>query len=144
MHRGLIKAAVALACCGAVAARAQPASSPAASAAGASPAWKQIFENGQVVYYVAAGEVRATGQSNLSTLLEYKVPQVMGGAQVWSIVTHMQVRCDQGQMVTTDNTLYALKMGAGPAIESQPANDTWHAPQAGSIGGLVWSAACGK
>jgi hypothetical protein len=145
MYRSLIEALVVLAACaGAASARAQQASPPAALAAAPAPAWKQIYENGTLVYYIDVEGFQKTGQSSLSSLLEYKVPQVMGGAQVWSIVTHMKLSCDQDQMVTVDNTLYALKMGAGPVIESQLSSDTWHAPQPGSIGGLVWSAACGK
>lgn len=143
MNRSLIKAAVVLSACIGMSAHAQPAATPAA-AAGPGAAWKQIFENGQLVYYIDTGGFQKTGQSSLSSLLEYKVPQVMGGSQVWSIVTHMKLSCDQDQMLTIDNTLYALKMGAGPVVESQTADDSWHAPQPGSIGGLVWNAACGK
>ena len=142
MHRGLIKASVVLTACVAVTAHAQPAPPPAAPAGAA--AWKQIYENGQLVYYIDAEGFQKTGRSALSSLLEYKVPQVIGGAQVWSIVTHMQLSCDQDRMVTIDNTFYALKMGAGPVVESQPSGDGWHAPQPGSLGGLVWNAACGK
>jgi len=116
----------------------------AAPAASATPAWRKVFENGQVVYYVGAGDLPKSGDGQIETLLEYKVPQVIGGAQVWSIVSHMRLRCDAQQMVTTDNTLYARPMGGGPVVETQPANDSWHQPQQGSLGGLVWRVACGK
>lgn len=117
----------------------------AAPAASAGAAWKQLYEDGQTIYYVdAAARSQAGGPANVTSMLEYKVPQVIGGAQVWSIVTHMQLNCDQNRMLTTDNTLYAAKMGAGPVVESQPANDSWHTPQPGTLGGLVWSAVCTK
>jgi hypothetical protein len=115
-----------------------------AQAPAAAPAWKQIYDDSQTTYYVDAGTLPKAGASNVTTLLEFKIPQVIGGAQVWSIVTRMKVECGQNQMVTSDNTLYASKMGGGPAVESQPANDTWHAPLPGTLGGLVWGAACPK
>lgn len=148
MHRDLIKAVALGLLWAAPAVRAQSVAAAAAAPVGAAsasaaPAWKQVYENGQVVYYVDAGGLPKSGDEKVASLLEYKVPQVIGGAQVWSIVSHMRLRCDAQQMVTTDNTLYARKMGGGPAIESQPANDSWHAPQPDSLGGLVWREACG-
>jgi hypothetical protein len=113
-------------------------------AAAAAPAWKQLYDDSQTTYYVDADTLPKGGPSDVTTMLEYKIPQVIGDAQVWSIVTHMKVNCGGNQMLTTDNTLYASKMGAGPAVQSQPANDNWHAPQPGTLGGLVWDAACPK
>ncbi|HWF76946.1 MAG TPA: surface-adhesin E family protein [Caulobacteraceae bacterium] len=111
---------------------------------GTAPAWKQLYDDSQTSYYVDADTLPKSGPSDVTTMLEYKIPQVIGGAQVWSIVTHMRVNCDGNQMVTRDNTLYASKMGAGPVVQSQPANDNWHAPLPGTLGGLVWGAACPK
>jgi len=126
-------------------ARAQPtAASPSPSPASAAPAWKQIYESGQTIYYVGATNLPPTGRSDTQTLMEFKVPQVVDGSQVWSIVSHMKLSCDQERMITVDNTLYALPMGAGPVVQLQPANDTWHQPEPGSLGELVWSTACGK
>jgi hypothetical protein len=142
MYRNLFGAA-ALIVALAPAARGQTAS-PAAAPAGTAPTWKQIYENSQTVYYVDVSAVHATGVSNVASLQAYKIAQVVGGAQVWSIVSHMQLRCDAGEMLTVDNTLYAAKMGSGPVVEAQPAGDAWHKPQAGSLGGLIWSAACGQ
>lgn len=117
---------------------------PLARAQTSPPAWKQIYENGQVAYYVDSASLRTSGEFSVTSLLEYKIPQVVNGSQVWSMVTHMKLNCGQDQMVTTDNTFYALKMGAGPVVQSQPANDTWHPPQPDSLGGLIWATACGK
>jgi len=110
----------------------------------AAPAWKQIYEDNQTVFYVDAAGLPTAGDASVTALLEYKVPQVIGGSQVWSILSHMKVSCGQNRMVTADNTLYALKMASGPAVQSQPSNDTWHAPQPNTLGGLVWGAACAK
>ena len=148
----MVKARVAvllagLLCVAAPRAPAQPISAsppPSPAAAGAAPAWKPIYENSQTIYYVGAADVPQTGQSDVETLMEFRIPQVVDGDQVWSIVSHMKLSCDQQRMITLDNTLYALRMGAGPVVESQPANDQWHQPEAGTLGALVWSAACGK
>jgi hypothetical protein len=136
-RRGYVLAA-ALLLCAAPQARAQ------APAAGAAPGWKQLYEDGQTVFYVDPSNLPAAGPANVTALLEYKVPEVINGSQVWSILTHMQVHCGENRMVTIDNTLYALKMGAGPVVQSQPSNDSWHAPQPGTLGSLVWGAACTK
>jgi len=117
---------------------------PSAPAANAAPGWRQIYADSQTIYYVGAADVAPTGQSDIETLLEFTVPQVVNGAQVWSIVSHMKLSCDQRRMFTVDNTLYALRMGAGPVVQLQPANDAWHQPQPGSLGELIWSTACGR
>jgi hypothetical protein len=135
IRRGWISAAALLLCAAPVAHAQAPA---------AAPTWKQLYEDSQTTYYVDAGTLPKAGPASVATLLQYKIPQVIGGAQVWSIVTRMKVNCDQNQMITIDNTLYAAKRGAGPVVESQPANDSWHAPLPGTLGGLVWSAACPK
>lgn len=123
---------------------AAPSASPAPQSAGAAPAWKQLYDDNQTAFYVDPTGLPKTGAADVTSLLQYKVAQVIGGNQVWSIVTHMKVKCDENQVLTTDNTLYALKMGTGPVVEAQPANDSWHTPIAGSLGGLVWKAACAK
>ena len=120
------------------------AQTPGAPAPSPAPAWRKIYENSQETYYVDAGARQPSGKFNLTSLIAYKIPQVVNGAQVWSVIARMQLSCDQKQMVTTENTLYALKMGAGPVVESQPVNDSWHQPQPDSLGGLIWSTACGK
>jgi len=119
-----------------------PAASP--SAGGGGSAWKQIYEDSQTVYYIGAASPPQTGRSEVQTLQEFKIPQVVNGAQVWSIVSRMQLSCDQRQMITVDDTLYALRMGAGPVVQLRAANDGWHQPEPGTLGGLVWSTACGK
>jgi len=129
-------------------ARAEPTASPpsssAAGAASGSVSWKQIYEDGQTVYYVRANGLAQTGESDTQSLLEFKVPQVVGGVQVWSMVSRMKLNCEQNQVITIDNTSYALQMGTGTVIQSQAANDTWHQPEPGSLGGLIWSNACAK
>jgi hypothetical protein len=128
-------------------ARAEPAASPpspSSTAATASRAWKQIYEDNQTVYYVSATGLAQTGESDTESLLEFKVPQVVGGVQVWSMVSRMKLNCDQNEVVTVDNTSYARPMGTGTVIQSQSANDAWHHPEAGSLGGLIWSTACAK
>lgn len=140
LPRGWIAAAALL--CFAPIVHAQGASPARAAAAPAG--WKQLYEDGQTIYYVDAAAQPKAGASAVTSLLEYKVPQVIGGAQVWSILTHMQVNCDEHRMITSDNTLYASKMGTGPAVETQTANDTWHTPQPGTLGSLVWTALCAK
>ncbi|HXQ17359.1 MAG TPA: surface-adhesin E family protein [Caulobacteraceae bacterium] len=122
-------------------------SSPSLSAAGTpsqTTTWKQIYEDNQTVYYVRAADVVQTGESNAESLLEFKIPQVVGGAQAWSVVSHMKLNCDQKQVVTIGNTFYALRMGTGAVIQSQDVNDNWHQPEPGSLGELIWSTACGK
>ena len=128
--------------CAAPLAHAQPASPAPATAPSA--AWKQLYDDSQTTYYVDTDTLPKGASATVTTMLEYKIPQVIGGAQVWSIVTHLKVNCAGNQMVTTDNTLYASKMGSGPVVQSQPANDNWHAPLPGTLGGLVWGAACPK
>jgi hypothetical protein len=128
---------------------AQPVASPSSASSSAitpsrTPAWKQIFENNQTVYYVSAADVVQTGESNAESLMEFKIPQVVGSAQVWSVVSHMKLNCDQKQVVTIDNTFYARRMGTGTVIQSQNVNDNWHQPEPGSLGELIWSTACGK
>ena len=106
--------------------------------------WKQIYQNSQATYYVGATNLPQSGESETQTLLDFRIPQVVGGAQVWSVVSRMKLKCGQQQVVTVDNTLYALQMGAGKAIQSQDANDSWHEPESGSLGELIFSTACGK
>jgi hypothetical protein len=145
------RAAVVLACLLCVAApavRAQaiasPPPSPGHAAASQAPGWRQIYEDGQTIYYISAATAPTSGQFDVEALLNFKVPQVIGGIQVWSVVSHMKSNCDQQRMMTIDNTYYALRMGAGPVVQLQPAGDTWHQPEPGSLGELVWSVACAK
>jgi len=140
MLRSLICAAALLLC--PALAHGQPSS--ASAAASPTTPWKLIYENSQVTYYIDARAVQASGVSDVASLLEYKIPQVVGGAQVWSIVSHMQLNCGAQLLVTTDNTLYALKMGTGPVVAAQAANDSWHRPQPGSLGDVIWNRACPK
>ena len=124
--------------------RAQPAA-PAPQTAGqaAAPTWKQIFQNSQTVFYVEARAQGApSGDLDLRTLLDFKVPQVLGGSQVWSIVAHLKVSCGRKQMTTVDNTLYALRMGAGPVVAAQRANDAFHTPSPGSLCEAILREAC--
>ena len=93
---------------------------------------------------MGATNLLQTGEADTQTLLDFRIPQVVGGAQVWSVVSRMKLKCGQQQVVTVDNTLYALQMGAGKPIRSQDANDSWHEPEPGSLGELIWSTACGK
>ena len=149
MARGLTKAAaIMLLCAAAPAARAQPVgpspSAPPAPTANPAPVWKPIYQNSQKAYYLDASNVSESGQSIVASLLEFKIPQVVNGDQVWSIVTRMKLSCQQRQIITMDNTLYALQMGGGPVVESQAVSDTWHVPQPGSLGDLIWSTACAK
>jgi hypothetical protein len=125
------------------AAIAAPPPSSSSAAASAAPGWKQIYEDGQTVYYISAAAAPPSGQFEVETLLNFKIPQVIGGAQVWSVVSHMKASCDQKRLMTIDNTYFALRMGAGAVVQSQPASDTWHQPEPGSLGELVWSVACG-
>lgn len=103
-----------------------------------------MYENSQTIYYVSAANIPQTGQSNLQTLLQFKIPQVVDGAQVWSIVSNIRLSCDQKQMVTLDTTLHSLRMGAGEAVQSQASADSWHAPEPGTLGEMIWNTACGK
>jgi opacity protein-like surface antigen len=119
--------------------------SPASAAAGdGAAAWKQVFETGQTIYYVSAADPPRAGEAAIETLLEFKVPQVVAGAQAWSMVSHMKLDCDGQRVMTTDNTFYALPMGAGAAVRTEAANDLWHEPEPGSLGELVWSVGCRK
>jgi hypothetical protein len=127
---------------GAVAVAVPPAPSPAS--AGAAANWKQIFETDQTTYYVSNAAAVPAGDFNVDTLLEFKVPQVVDGAQVWSMVTRMQLNCRSQQVMTIENTFYALQMGGGKAIQTQATSDNWHEPDPGSLGELVWSSSCGK
>jgi hypothetical protein len=129
--------------------RAEPIASPPSAASSTATAtrpvaWKQIYEDSQTIYYVSATSPAQMGESDTESLLEFKIPQVVGSSQVWSVVSRMKLNCDQRQVVTIDNTSYALQMGTGTVIQSQGANDTWHQPEPGSLGELVWSTACGK
>ena len=121
-------------------------STPSLSAAapGRTTTWKQIYEDGQTIYYVSAAHPTQGAESETESLLEFKVPQVVNSAQVWSVVSHMKLNCDAKQVVTIDNLSYAQKMGAGTVIQSQDANDTWHEPEPGSLGELIWNTACAK
>ena len=148
-----IKAVAILLCAAAATAHAQPIASsppaaPVASDVAASPTWRSIYENSQKIYYLgaanASGNASDSGQIIVESLLEFKIPQVVNGDQVWSIVTRMKLNCERKQILTTGNTLYALKMGTGPVVQSQAVSDTWHQPQPGSLGGLIWSTACAK
>jgi hypothetical protein len=118
---------------------------PAPSAPAAAPSgWKQVYEDSQTIYYVGAAGAAAAGEGDAEALLAFKVPQVIDGVQVWSIVSRLKLDCPQRRVVTLDNTLYALPMATGKVIQVQDAHDDWHTPQAGSLGELVWSAGCGR
>jgi hypothetical protein len=134
------RAAVLLAVATCLAAPAALAEPPAAVAS----QWKQIYEDSQTIYYVSAINSSSSTTSDVESLLEYKVPQVLGGTQVWSVVSHMKLDCDAKKVVTIDNTTYSRQMGSGRAIQTQATNDTLHEPDAGSLGELIWSTACGK
>jgi hypothetical protein len=130
-------------------ARAEPAASPpspssSGDAANQTASWKQIYEDGQTDYYVSAASPAQAGEAETESLMEFKIPQVVDGAQVWSVVSRMKLNCDQKQLVTLDSTSHALRMGAGPVIQAQAAGDTWHQPEAGSLGELILSTACVK
>jgi hypothetical protein len=125
--------------------RAVPVAAPSSPPSGApTPVWKQIYEDSQTIYYVGATSLAQTGEADTASLLEYKIPQVVGSAQVWSVVSRMKLNCGERQIITVDNTSYALQMGTGTAVQSQDANDAWHTPEPGSLGELIWSTACGK
>ncbi len=106
--------------------------------------WKQVSQDRGATYYIDVGARRSDGPSDASSLVNFKIAQVIDGSQVWSVVAHLKVNCDKDQMITIDNTLYALPGGAGPVVETQTASDRWHAPQPGSLGGLIWTSVCGK
>jgi hypothetical protein len=117
--------------------------SPATASADA-PAWRLIFETSQTIYYVGAANVGPTGETDIETLQEFKVPQVFGGDQIWSVVSRYELNCGEDRIVTLDNSYYPRRMGAGAAIQALNANDAWHTPEPGSLGELVWNTACRK
>lgn len=117
----------------------------AAQTSASAPNWKVVYQDAQTDYYVdAAAGGPKSGEFTTASLIQYKVAQVVGASQVWSMVSHMKVDCDQREIMTIDNTLYAAKMGTGPIVQSQLSSDNWHTPQPNSLGGLIWNAACGK
>jgi hypothetical protein len=141
--------AVLLGClCAASVACAQPAAAPppaAAAAAGkGSAAWKRVFQDREATYYVDASVQASAGPADARSLVNFKIAQVIDGSQVWSVVAHLRLNCGQDQMITIDNTLYALQMGAGPVVETQTASERWHTPQPGTLGGVIWNSVCGK
>jgi len=123
---------------------AQTAGPTAAPPAAGAPAWKPIYETNQTIYYVSAAAVPRTGRAATETMMEFKVPQVIGSDQVWSVVSRLELSCDEDSMLTVDNSYYPRPMGAGAPVQSQGANDAWHTPEAGSLGELVWSTLCRK
>jgi len=131
-----------LACLAAAPGFSQTGGAPPPPAAG--PAWKQVYEDSQTVYYVDAANVPRIGQAEVQTLMAFKAPEVFDGVQVWSILSRMKLSCDQREMMTLDNTFHALPMGGGRVVQSQPSSDNWHSPKPGSLGELVWNSACGK
>jgi hypothetical protein len=142
----MIRTRAALVLVGVVSAAAQTAaaSPPSGPAANAAAPWKQVYETNQTIYYVGAASAAPTGELDVETLLEFKVPQVVDGAQVWSMVSRMQLNCGSQQVMTIDNAFYALPMAAGRTVRTQAATDGWHQPDPGSLGELVWSTSCGK
>lgn len=121
---------------------AQAAPDPAAAIAAVG--WKQIYETNQTTYYVSSATAATSGDLNVETLMQFKVPQVVDGAQVWSMMSRMQVNCQSQQLMTVENTFYAMPMGGGKAIRTQAASDNWHNPDPDSLGELVWNTSCGK
>ena len=113
-----------------------------AAAADTAPAWKQVFENSQTIYYVSAAVAGSTGQTDMETLQQFKAPEVFGGDQIWSIVSRYKVDCAEDRIVTLDNAYYPRRMGAGAAVQALSADDEWHTPEPGSLGELVWNTAC--
>lgn len=149
----MVKVAVLLAgllCVAPVAHAQAPAAPPPPTAAAAAPTaapaspWKQIYENSQTAFYIDDGNRQQSAQSDITVLAEYKIPQVIDSVQIWSIVSHMKVRCDAALIATVDNTPHVLPMGAGRAVPVQAAQVNWRSPQPGSLGALIWNAACGK
>lgn len=138
-----VRAAVLIAVVAGLAASAAVAQPPTPAVAVASQ-WKQIYEDSQTTYFLSATNSTSSTTSEVELLLEYRVPQVIGGTQVWSVVSHMKVDCDAKKVITVDNTTYALQMGSGRAVQTQATNDDWHHPDPGSLGELIWSTACGK
>ena len=138
-----LTAAVALGA-GALAA-AQPAAQAGPASAAGQPAWRQLFETPQTTYYVgppAPATGPPAGDLAVSSLVAFKIPQVLNGAQVWSVISDVRVSCARHQMITRDSGLYASPMGAGKPISQSFGVDTWHAPEPGSLGELIWNTAC--
>ncbi len=138
-------------CAAASAAHAAPspaaAPAPTPAAATSPPGWKQLFENSQNIYYMGANLARPAdpaAKMEVTLLVEFKIAQVLDGAQAWSAVSRLQLDCAQGRMITLNDTYYASKLGQGPAVSSHGGVDVWHAPQPGSLSQLIWSSACPK
>jgi hypothetical protein len=68
----------------------------------------------------------------------------MDGIQIWSIVSHMKLKCGEARMATMDSTPHVLPMGGGRAVPMQVGQDSWHSPQPGSLGELIWNSVCTK
>ena len=125
-------------------AQAAVADTPTTAASAAASPWRQVYENGQTRYFIDLAGPPATDPAEMQVLLEFKVPQVVDGDQVWSVVSNMRLSCGQERLLTLANQLHAAKMGDGPIVETQAVHDVWHQPQAGSLGETIWRAICGK
>jgi surface-adhesin protein E len=127
-----------------------PVASAASSPSESDSTWTQVAEDSQRIYYLerhAAPSATASpdpGKTNLRSLIEFKIPQVSKSTQVWSIVSKLQMDCENKLAITLDDTLYSGKMGAGRIVSSESARDSWHAPAPGSLGEMAWTIACGK
>jgi len=129
-----------------VSAFAQPAPPPVAAApTTGQPTWRQVFETPQTVYYLGQATPAAgppAGDLAISSMVAFKIPQVLNGAQVWSVISNLRLSCARRQMITRDAGLYAQPMGAGQPISQTFGVDAWHTPEPGSLGELVWKSAC--
>lgn len=119
-----------------------PPAAPASSSSAGQSAWVQVAQDSQRLYYLESDASPSHGRKPARSLMEFKIPQVFQGTQVWSIVTNLQVDCDARQTVTVSDTFYSGRMGVGRIVSFNSGQDTWHAIAPGSLGAMAWDLAC--
>jgi hypothetical protein len=128
---------------------AAPAQPPAVSTAPGAANWSRIRDGAQFGIYLDLNSVRPTADEaaharlvDAAGLLDFKVAQVLGDHQVSSVKYVLSFDCGQKQLKLLATTYYERNMAEGRLVNTDQANDAWHAPDPRTPEAPLLTAAC--
>ena len=116
------------------------------TATAASAEWTRVDNHNEFIQYVDKGTIRRNGHLiKMWDLTDYKTVQKMAdGKSYLSDKGQQEYDCKEEKMRQLALTSFAGKMGQGKAVYSDSDPYKWIPIGPGSIGEILWKAACEK
>lgn len=118
---------------------------PSGSATTSAADWSKVGETDAYAYYADHGSVRKADETvTMSDLLDYKTPQIEGGAApALSKITSREYDCQNQKSQPLKTTWYSGQMGTGSVVHTTGGSNSMAAVSPGTATAGFMRIACG-